>query len=56
MKDGQEARLKAFVEADEKEGAFRESIASLLSKVFSYLYASSSEYFPVVMNCFFTIF
>jgi predicted nucleic acid-binding Zn-ribbon protein len=56
MKDEQEARHKAFIEADEKEGALRESIASLLSKVSSYLYDSSPEYFPVAMNCFFIIF
>ncbi|KAK1652868.1 hypothetical protein QYE76_070673 [Lolium multiflorum] len=31
MKDEQEARRKAFIETDEKEGALRESIASLLS-------------------------
>ncbi|KAM0900633.1 hypothetical protein ACQ4PT_020475 [Festuca glaucescens] len=31
MKDEQEARHKAFVEADEKEGALRESIGNLLS-------------------------
>jgi hypothetical protein len=31
-KDDQEARQKAFMEADEKEGALRESIENLLSK------------------------
>jgi predicted nucleic acid-binding Zn-ribbon protein len=56
MKDEQEARHKAFIEADEKEGALRESIASLLSKFPSYLYDTSSEYFPDAMNCFFIIF
>jgi predicted nucleic acid-binding Zn-ribbon protein len=32
MKDDQEAQHKAFMEADEKEGALRESIENLLSK------------------------
>jgi hypothetical protein len=32
MKDDQEARHMAFIEADEKEGALRESITNLLSK------------------------
>jgi hypothetical protein len=32
MKDEHEARHKAFIEADEKEGALRESITNLLSK------------------------
>ncbi|KAK1694760.1 hypothetical protein QYE76_011457 [Lolium multiflorum] len=31
MKDGQEARHKAFIEVDEKEGALHESIGNLLS-------------------------
>jgi hypothetical protein len=31
MKDDQEARHKAFIEADEKEGALRESIENLWS-------------------------
>jgi hypothetical protein len=37
MKDEQEARRKAFIEADEKEGVLRESITSLLSKFSSIL-------------------
>jgi hypothetical protein len=41
MKEEQEARHKAFIEVDEKEGALRESIESLLSKISSCLYASS---------------
>lgn len=41
MKEEQEARHKAFVEADEKEGALRESIENLLSKISSCLYVSS---------------
>jgi predicted nucleic acid-binding Zn-ribbon protein len=38
MKDDQEARHKAFIEADEKEGALQESITNLLSKFSSDLY------------------
>jgi predicted nucleic acid-binding Zn-ribbon protein len=34
MKEEQESRLKAFVEADNKDGALRKSIESLLSKIF----------------------
>jgi hypothetical protein len=56
MKVDQEARHKAFIEADEKEGALRESIASLLSKFPSYLYDTSPEYLPDAMNCFSIIF
>jgi predicted nucleic acid-binding Zn-ribbon protein len=37
MKDEQEARHKAFVEADEKEGALCESIGNLLRKISSCL-------------------
>jgi predicted nucleic acid-binding Zn-ribbon protein len=37
MKDEQEARREAFIVADEKEGALRESITSLLSKFSSIL-------------------
>jgi cell shape-determining protein MreC len=37
MKDKQEARCAAFIVADEKEGALRESITSLLSKFSSIL-------------------
>jgi hypothetical protein len=56
IKDEQEARHKAFVEADEKEGALRDSIANFLSKVSSYMYAPSSEYSTFIMNCFSMIF
>jgi predicted nucleic acid-binding Zn-ribbon protein len=41
MKDEQEARRKAFIEVDEKEGALRQSITSLLSKFPSYLCGTS---------------
>jgi hypothetical protein len=41
MKDEQEARRKAFIEADEKEGSLRESITILLSKFPSYLCGTS---------------
>jgi hypothetical protein len=47
MKDEQEARHKAFVEADEKVGSLRESIGILLSKISSCSYASFLEYFTV---------
>jgi hypothetical protein len=43
MKEEQEARHKAFVEADKIKCALRDSIKSLLSKITSCLYAS---YFP----------
>jgi hypothetical protein len=33
MKEEQEARHKAFVEADEKKGTLHESIENLLSKI-----------------------
>jgi predicted nucleic acid-binding Zn-ribbon protein len=47
MKDEQEARHKDFIEADEKEGALRESIASLLSKINSYLH----NFFSRIFSC-----
>jgi hypothetical protein len=37
MNEEQESKLKAFVEANKKEGALRKSIKSLLSKIFSIL-------------------
>jgi hypothetical protein len=52
MKDDQDAQHKVFIEADEKEGALRESITNLLSKFSSYLYGTSSEYLPDAINHF----
>jgi hypothetical protein len=50
-KDDQEARQKAFMEADEKEGALRESIENLLSKFLQSYMIFLSEYLPDTMNC-----
>jgi hypothetical protein len=47
MKDEQEARHKAFIEADEKEGALRESTANLLSNISSYLH----NFFSRIFSC-----
>jgi chromosome segregation ATPase len=41
LKGEQESKLKAYVEADKKEGALRESIESLLSKIYSLCFSSS---------------
>jgi hypothetical protein len=56
MKDEQEERHMAFIEVDEKEGALRGSIASLLSKFPLHLYDTSLEYLLDAMNCYFIIF
>jgi hypothetical protein len=37
MKEEQESRLKAFIEAGKKQGTLRKSIESLLSKILSML-------------------
>jgi predicted nucleic acid-binding Zn-ribbon protein len=52
MKDDQEARHKAFIEADEKEGSLRESITNLLSKFSPEFHDISLEYLPDAMNCY----
>jgi predicted nucleic acid-binding Zn-ribbon protein len=40
MKEEQESKLKAYAEADKKEGALRKSIESLLSKISPCLFTS----------------
>jgi predicted nucleic acid-binding Zn-ribbon protein len=52
MEDDQEAQHKAFIEADQKEGALRKSITNLLSKLSPYLYDTFLEYLPDAMNRF----
>jgi hypothetical protein len=41
LKEEQESRLRAYVEADKKEGALRKSIQCLLSKISSLCFSSS---------------
>jgi hypothetical protein len=51
MKDDQEAQRKAFMQANEKEGALRESMENLLSKFLPELYdISFLENPPDTMN------
>jgi hypothetical protein len=49
----EESKLKAYAQADKKEGALRKSIESLLGKTSSpCLFLISLQYFIVVMNHF----
>jgi predicted nucleic acid-binding Zn-ribbon protein len=51
MNDDQEAQHKAFMKADEKEAALRESIENLLSKFLQSCMIVLLEYPPDTMNC-----
>jgi hydroxymethylglutaryl-CoA reductase len=53
MKDEEESKLKAYAQADKKEGSLRKSIESLLGKTsLPCLLLLSLRYFVIVMNCF----